>query len=85
MKILHLVLTHHWYNEVTSGHKYIEYRQQSPHWKKLIWDKKEELTHVRFAKGYSKEQILRKIKKIDIGTCPYEGWDEDYYRIEFEE
>lgn len=28
--------------------------------------------------------IVRRITKIDIGPCPYNGWDCDYFRIHFE-
>lgn len=28
--------------------------------------------------------IVRRITKIDIGKCPYEGWDGEYFRIHFE-
>jgi hypothetical protein len=25
------------------------------------------------------------VEKIDIGDCPIEGWDDQYYRIHFKE
>ena len=28
--------------------------------------------------------IVRRIVKIDIGPCPYDGWDGEYFRIHFE-
>lgn len=39
-----------------------------------------------FRRGYSKiyRDIVRRIVKIDIGPCPYEGWDGEYFRIHFE-
>ena len=39
-----------------------------------------------FRLGYSRKypDIMRRIVKIDIGTCPYDGWDGDYFRIHFE-
>lgn len=29
--------------------------------------------------------IVRRITKIDIGPCPYDGWDGEYFRIHFEQ
>jgi len=84
MKILHLVLTHHWYDLTVSGEKIFEYREKTPYWKKRIWDKRGELTHVRFSKGYSSETTLRRIVDIDIMSCPYEGWEGRYYTIQSE-
>lgn len=39
-----------------------------------------------FRLGYSRKypDIVRRITKIDIGPCPYEGWDGEYFRIFFE-
>lgn len=39
-----------------------------------------------FRLGYSRKypDIVRRIVKIDIGPCPYDGWDGDYFRIHFE-
>lgn len=38
-----------------------------------------------FRLGYSKanQDIVRRITKIDIGPCPYKGWDGEYFRIHF--
>ena len=89
MKRLHLVLTYQWYDETISGRKRIEYRSKTnkhgkpSKWKKLIWEQRDILTHVRFQRGYTSTAQTYKIKKIDEGICPIEGWDDRYYRIHF--
>ena len=80
---LHLVLTHHWFTEILEGRKLIEYREIKPHWTKLIWERRNELKTVTFARAYTKTTITREIIKIDKGTCPYPDWDGEYYRIHF--
>jgi hypothetical protein len=79
--VLHLVLTHEWYDAHASGQKDIEYRTFSLHWKRLIMDRKDILTHVRYSRGYSATTMIRKIERIDFGPCPIEGWEGTYYRI----
>lgn len=39
-----------------------------------------------FRLGYSRKypDIVRRVTKIDIGTCPYDGWEGEYFRIYFE-
>lgn len=81
MKIIHLVLTHHWFDEMVAGRKDIEYRVMSPHWTKLIWGRRGAITHARFSRAYTPTTILRPVDSIDVGPCPYEGWDADYYRL----
>ena len=83
--VLHLVLTYHWFAETVSGNKRIEYRKMSPHWKRLIWDRRERITRVRFQRGFEKDplRVGYFVHKIDIGPCPIEGWDGDFYRIHF--
>lgn len=83
--ILKLPLTHHWYDETASGRKRVEYRVMSDHWKKLIWDKREQFTHVRFQRGFQKpiRQIAFEVERIDVGECPIDGWNDQYYRIHF--
>lgn len=38
-----------------------------------------------FRLGYSRKHpdIVRRITMIDIGPCPYEGWDGKWFRIHF--
>ena len=78
---LNMVLTYHWFDEMVAGRKDVEYRAMTPHWKRLIWDRRERLLDARFSRGYTKTTITRPILEIDIGPCPYEGWEENYYRI----
>jgi hypothetical protein len=81
--VLHLVLTHHWYDETESGAKCIEYRVMIPRWEKQIWQKRDRITHVRFSRGYTARTIIFPVERIDIGHCPIPGWGGDYYRIHF--
>ena len=39
-----------------------------------------------FRLGYSRKypDIVRRVTKIDIGPCPYDGWNGNYFRIYFE-
>ena len=84
-KTLHLVLTHHWFDEILTGRKNVEYRKMSPYWKRLIWEKRHEITHVRFQRGYSKnpKTITFPVFLIHIGECPIDGWNDLYFRIHF--
>lgn len=82
--IVHLVLTHHWFDEIVHGDKRIEYRSMSPQWIKQIWNHRGTLRHVIFHRGYTSEKSIRKITKINIGPCPYDGWNGEYIMIYFE-
>ena len=79
--VLHLVLTYHWYDEIAAGRKLIEYRACTPHWTRLIWDRRARITHAKFRRGYTSASITRRVAFIDIGPCPYDGWSGNYYRI----
>ena len=84
MSTLHLVLTHHWFDETEAERKQVEYRKLTPRWRKLIYDRRDTLTHVRFQRAYSKSPptLTRSITQIDIGKCPIEGFDDgDVIRI----
>ena len=81
--VLHLVLTYQWYDETESGRKRTEYRKMTARWKKLIWDRRHEITHVRFARGYTSEMRTYEVHRIDVGKCPIHGWDGMFYRIHF--
>lgn len=39
-----------------------------------------------FRLGYSRQypDIIRRVTKIDIGPCPYKGWDGKFFRIHFD-
>ena len=83
--VLHLVLTFDWYDETVEGQKRIEYRVMTERWKKQIWDRRDEITHVRFARGYTATMKTFEVVKIDKGDCPIHGWDDKYFRIHFRE
>ena len=83
IKPLYLVLTHHWYDMTETRGKRIEYRDMTPNWKAKIWDKRDALTRVKFARGYTKRTMTFDIVKIDIGPSPIAGRDGTYYRIHF--
>ncbi|MGJ8674046.1 hypothetical protein [Rubritalea sp.] len=82
-KVLHLVLTYYWYDRTARGMKDVEYRRMCDQWRRLIWERREEITHVRFQRGYTSENRTFEVCKIDIGECPIYGWDEEYYRVHF--
>ena len=79
--VVHMVLTHHWFDEMVHGGKDVEYRAITPHWTRLIWDRRDQITHARFSRAYTCNTITRPVIGIDIGPCPYDGWDGDYYRL----
>ena len=82
---LHLVLTYHWYDETVSGRKRVEYRECTPRWMKLIYDRRDIIGFVRFARGYTDTMSVFKVRSIDIGPCPIDGWAGEYIRIHFYE
>lgn len=79
----------------TGKPKLIEYREMSSHWwRRLVkgpfWTNDYMIPkdwYAVFRLGYSRKypDIIRRIVRIDIGTCPYKGWNGEYFRIYFEE
>ncbi len=81
---LHLVLLYHWFDEIAAGRKRMEYRAITPYWLRRIWEQREDFFFVRFARGYTSVTLDFDVLDIDVGPCPNEGWDDDYYyRIHF--
>jgi hypothetical protein len=86
---LKLNLTFHWYDETAAGRKRVEYRATTKEdgkpsrWYGEIWLKRNEITAVRFARGFTPTTITFAVVKIDIGPCPIPGWEGDFYRIHF--
>ncbi len=79
---LFLILSGLWFDRVASGEKVIEYRQICPHWKGRLEGRTYKT--VTFQRGYSaKARIIREFFQVDVGPCPYTGWDGEYYRIHF--
>jgi hypothetical protein len=80
---IHLVLTHEWFDKTASGEKRVEYRAMTPRWMKRIYNRRDVLCLVTFARGYTKTTRTYSIRDIDIGPCPIPGWAGDYIRIHF--
>jgi len=78
-----------WFAKVWNGEKKVGYREVKPHWMVRIgsWVGKDPL--VRFVEmriGYMKDGpvMLLQVHRADIGKCPYEGWNGEYFRLHFE-
>ena len=80
--VVHLVLTHHWFDEMAAGRKDVEYRRKGIHWTRIIWKRANRITHARFSRGYTSTTITRPVVGIDIGPCPIDGWPGVYYRLQ---
>lgn len=90
-------LKREWYDKIASGEKTVEYRKLSRYWRcRLVFgpylmNKNGEFlvpdgdVFAVFRLGYSRTHpdIVRRIVKIDIGPCPYDGWNGEYFRIHF--
>ena len=76
-----------WFAKVWNGEKTIEYRAVTQKYKKLAtWIGKSRGVFMVFYIGMMNTgpRLLVQVKKIDVGKCPIEGFDGDYYRIHFE-
>jgi ASC-1-like (ASCH) protein len=63
---LHLVLKHQYYDAIDKGEKTIEYRDNTPYWRKRInekWDSNGG-NKVTFHKGYTKITVTYQIKML---------------------
>jgi hypothetical protein len=84
MRVVFFVLKGPWYDEIEAGRKRIEYRAVTPYWTARLCGKK--ITHAIFSRGYSRRnRLLRRVTKIDIGPCPYPGWNGRFYRVHLQE
>lgn len=95
MKRIIFNLKREWYDKIASGEKTVEYRRNCRYWDVRL---RKVMMHTRglilphkdfvavFRLGYSRKHpnIVRRITMIDIGPCPYPGWNGDYFRIHFE-
>ena len=81
--VLHLILSFDWWHQVLSGNKTVEYRRICPNWSRLIWSRRAAIKRVVFHKGYTDATITCDVDNIDIGECPYGGWNGNFYRIHF--
>lgn len=80
---VHLILAFHWFDQVASGEKTIEYRAPSPNWQRVFLGDNPPDT-VIFHRGYTARTITRRIVAIDTGPCPYPGWKGTFIRIHFQ-
>lgn len=78
-----LTLKYHWFDLTLSGSKTVEYRAMTSNWKRRIWERRHDLKEVCFYRGYTSQNVTKRITLIDIGPCPIEGWEGDFYRIHF--
>jgi len=83
--LLHLVLTRHWYDETTkeTEPKRTEYREMTPRWMKLIYERRHKLKRIRFARAYTSTFATFAITSIDIGPCLIPGHEGERIRIHF--
>lgn len=77
---VHMVLTYHWYDEIASGRKQIEYRKCNAYWKRRLGTFPYPQLVV-FRRGYTSTIMTRRIRKITRGECPIPGWDGEYYQV----
>lgn len=93
MKRIIFNLKKEWYDRIASGEKTVEYRRICDHWMSRLCEKLpnskghkiRRFDVAEFRLGYKKQgAIVRRITNIDIGPCPYDGWDGEYFRIFFE-
>ena len=78
---IYLVLTFKWYDLMIDGLKDVEYRAIVSHWLVHLWYKRDVIRYARFARGYTNRSILRPVKLIDVGPCPYPEWNDSYFRL----
>lgn len=75
-----------WFAKIWNNEKTIEYREVKPYWTRRIgeWGGRK-IKFVEMRLGYRKEVpvMLLQVWYTDIGPCPYDGWDGDYYRLHF--
>lgn len=69
-KTLHLTLTYHWWDKVSSGEKNAEYRRFTANWRKRLADVRPG-DLVVFHRGYTNRTLTRRIEQIRV----IGGWD----------
>lgn len=63
MSVLDLVLTHHWYDKISTGQKRYEYREIKPYWTRRLFTKPYDI--VRFRRGYTSTAMEFELLGID--------------------
>jgi len=82
-----LSLKRKWFAKIWNGEKTIEYRRVTPKYRKLAtWIGEARGVFMMFYIGMMKTgpRMLVQVSKIDVGPCPLEGFDGEYYRIHFD-
>ena len=82
-----LSLKRRWFAKIWNGDKNVEYRAVKPKYKKLAqWVGNAHGVFMVFYIGMMSTgpRLLVQVSKIEIGKCPIEGFDGDYYAIHFE-
>ena len=79
-----LPLKRKWFLAIGRGEKTVEYRKFNSYWCcRLRYLNPGDI--IEFRLGYSAASTIHaKFISMDVGPCPYEGFDGDYYRIKFE-
>ena len=60
------VLTYHWYGEIESGRKRVEYRDICDYWSARLWDAgmKDRVKAIRFSRGYTQTRMTWEVTRI---------------------
>lgn len=60
------VLTYHWYGEIESGRKRVEYRDISDYWTARLWDAgmRDRVKAIRFSRGYTNTRMTWEVTRI---------------------
>lgn len=67
---VHLVLKHKYYDLIDAGKKKIEYRDNTPYWRKRILDK----DFVTFHRGYTNETMTFRISVLAVDEKQISIW-----------
>ena len=81
-RTVHLVLTHHWYDEIAAGRKRTEYREQTGQWRMRLHQRTP--YPIVFHRGYTSTTLRATAMLVDVGPCPYPEWPGEYIRVHFE-
>ena len=84
--ILPIFLANKWYDLIADRKKKVEYRRICDHWTSRLFingTNRLKYRYVRFHRAYTQTMQYARIRKVDVGPCPYDGWEGDFYRIHF--
>lgn len=72
-----------WYDLIKAREKTVEYRELKPYWNTRL-SRLRSGDPIEFRLGYSGKNAIRaEFTELDIGECPYEGYNGQYIRIKF--